>query len=115
MAPKKDSMDDLLAGIRDVKANLMEQDRRDAARRLVDDERNKLNLECQKIILERLDRHGNRTTAIETKITGWFEKGGVISMLITTVAGQGKLIQRALIAIGVGTGIILTVEFFLKK
>ena len=93
---------------------LDEQDRKYDARREEDDAREaRARTESQELIA-RVDRHGIRTTTIETRWEAFFGEQGAFRLFCAQIAAHDKKIDRLMWLAGVGFGILITLEFVLK-
>lgn len=98
----------------EVLRRLDDQDRRYEARTKVDDIREERAERDRRELLDRVDKHGIRTTAIETKWEAFFGEQGAFRLFCAQISGHDKKIDRLMWLAGVGFGILITLEFILK-
>ena len=94
-----------------IRQTLEAQDTLDAERRKVDDARYGRLAKGQEDLVARVDRHGTRTTAVETQLATFFGENGAFRIVlkgIDSLTKDGKLQSRL---IYIGMGIILALQF----
>lgn len=99
----------------EVLRRLEDQDRKYDARTRIDDERERRAAEDRRELLDRVDAHGVRTTAIETKWEAFFGEQGAFKFFIGQITDLAKKNDRLTWLVAVGVGIIITLQFVLKR
>lgn len=99
----------------EVLRRLDEQDRKYEARTRIDDEREQRAERDRRELIERVDAHGVRTTAIETKWEAFFGEQGAFKFFISQIGDLAKKNDRLTWLVAVGVGIIITLQFVLKR
>lgn len=99
----------------EVLRRLEEQDRKYEARTRIDDEREQRAERDRRELLDRVDAHGIRTTAIETKWEAFFGEQGAFRQFCAQITGHDKKIDRLMWLAGVGFGVLITLEFVFKR
>jgi len=105
---------ELKAQLAAVIKRLDEQDRKYDARREEDDAREARAQKERQELIARVDRHGVRTTAIETKWEAFFSEQGAFRLFCAQIAGHDKKIDKLMWIAGIGFGIVVTLQFVLK-
>jgi hypothetical protein len=82
MSEEFTSMAQVRAELDSIRRNLEARDRLDQERRKVDDAREQSAAAAREHLLERVDGHGRRTTALETKWEAFFSEQGAFRVLI---------------------------------
>lgn len=82
-------------------------------RRRTDDARYERVIKAQDAILERVDGHGRRTTAIETKWEAFFGKQGAYGIILETLKNQDNKIDRLAWYIAIGIGLVVGIQFLI--
>jgi|GEM_PF-5706367 len=105
---------ELKAQLAAVIRRLDELDRKYDARREEDDARDARAHTEREELRERLDRHGVRTTALETKWEAFFSEQGAFRLFCAQITAHDKKIDRLMWIAGIGFGIVITLEVLLK-
>lgn len=92
--------------VQNIERKLDEKIEEDGKRRLVDDKR-------YDTILERTDKHGLRTTALETLWAAFFGDQGAFKVVVKNQDEQGKKVDRLSWLMAIGCGLILATQFWL--
>ena len=87
----------------------------EAERRKLDDARDESARKDRKELLDRVNAHGTRTTALETKWAAFFGDEGAFKLVMKAGAEQSKKLDRNTWLIAIGFGILIATEFFLKR
>jgi len=96
-----------------IRQTLEAQNWQYAQRRAEDDRRDSAAITDRKELLKRVDDHGTRTTRLETKWEAFFAPEGAFQSVLNRGITQGKKIDKLTWFVGIGIGIVATLEFIL--
>lgn len=82
-------MAEVSAELLSIRQTLEAQDRIDAERRKVDDAREEAASKAREALLERVDKHGIRTTTLETMWAAFFGPNGAFALVLKQLDSQG--------------------------
>jgi hypothetical protein len=99
----------------EVLRRLEEQDRKYEARTRIDDERDQRAERDRREMLDRVDGHGQRMTGMETKWAAFFGEQGAFRIFTAQLTEQAKKTDRLTWLVAVGVGIVITLQFVLKR
>jgi len=106
-------MEVVMAAIEAVDARIKAKDELEAERRKTDDIRYERLAKNQETIIERTDKHGLRTTALETLWSAFFGDQGAFKIVVKNQEDQGKKIDRLSWGFAIGIGLLMATQFWL--
>ena len=89
------------------------QNREYDQRRKEDDKRTLAATKAREELLKRVDAHGLRTTKLESRFEAFFGPEGAFQSVLHRGISQGKKIDKLSWLMGIGVGIVATLEFIL--
>lgn len=89
------------------------RDEMDAERRKTDDARYDALKKSNDEVMARVDGHGLRTTALETKWAAFFGDEGAFKVVVRNQENQGKKIDRLSWFIAGGIGLLAALQFII--
>lgn len=109
------TMADVAAALESIETAMSNEAKLTQERRKVDDEREKkADLRTAELI-QRIDNHGLRTTAIETKWEAFFGDQGAFKIFVKNIEDLSRKSDKQAILLAIGIGIIITLQFLLKR
>lgn len=119
MTPRRDlppmaTIEQVAEQVRGIDFRLESQDKVDEERRKLDDDRYTHLAAGQKEVLSRVDTHGTRTTALETKWAAFFGDEGAFKLVMKNIDSQGKKIDKLMWLVACGIGGLAALEFIQK-
>lgn len=113
MSESKLSMGEIAIIVQNIESKLDSKVADDDKRREVDDRR-------YNELINRTDKHGQRTTAVETQLAAFFSDQGAFKMVIkgidalsVTVKEQGAKADKNSWLIAIGVGLLMATQFWL--
>ena len=107
------SMAAISAELNSIRQTLEAQDRLDAERRKIDDERDRSSKESSKQLLERVDGHGGRLKTLEANWMTFFSEIGAFTMVRRKLEATDKQ-NRWIIGLVISTLIAVIVNLATK-
>lgn len=98
-----------------ITRRLDEQDKKYDARREEDDARETRARSERQLLLDRVDAHGRRTTVLETDWKAFFSDQGAFRLFCKQINDQAAKTDRLTWLVAVGLGIVITLQFMLKR
>lgn len=81
-------------------------------RRKLDDERDRKHTQKMDEVLDRLDKHGTRTTALETKWEAFFGDQGAFKLVVKGLDKLDGKTDKLAWLLAIGIGIMVAVQYF---